>query len=396
MAYDRPMAYGGDLAAYDRSTAHHGDPTAYDHPNRPEHPPKPTGPIRVAVLGLGVIGKRVAHAVARHPGLELAGVAVRSSGPAALAMDQLPLYASESAAADRLRRAGLCPRGELGDLLAVTEVIVDCGPARTGACRAPLYRQAGVRSIFSGGERDEQLGPIIHPALNYARAVNLDTCRMPSCNTTALGRLVAALPPLASLTAVVLRCATDSDKAAKGVTNGAVLGGQPSHHGADIAHLVPGLRATSAAATLPMTCGHCMHVSVTPDEVPDARPLIEPGPRLSVRPPGEPIETAAVKAALHQRRWHDRYEVIAQPLGPVHAGDRHDFWLSLDNEAVTIPDVLDVIHAVSGVTEHQVTSEKTDCALGIPDPAVRTGQAAAADSQAPAWSGRTTPTWEAV
>ncbi|WP_326615233.1 type II glyceraldehyde-3-phosphate dehydrogenase (plasmid) [Streptomyces scopuliridis] len=373
--------------------AYDGDFTAYGHPNRP---PKQARRIRVAVLGLGVIGKRVAHAVGRHPGLDLAGVAVRSPGPAALAMDQLPLYASESAAADRLRRAGLRPRGDLGDLLAVTDVIVDCGPARTGAGRAPIYRQAGVSAVFSGGERDEQLGPIIHPALNYARAVNLETCRMPSCNTTALGRLVAALPPLASLTAVVLRCATDSDKAAKGITNGAVLGGLPSHHGPDIAHLVPGLQAISAAATLPMTCGHCVHVSVTLAEMPDARPLIEPGTRLIVRPPGEPIETAAVKAALHQRRWHDRYEAVAQPLGPTHTGDRHDFWLSLDNEAVTIPDVLDVIHAVSGVTEHEMTAEETDRALGIPDPAVRAGQAAAVGSQALAGSGHTVPTREMV
>lgn len=355
-----------------------------------DHQPNPARRIRVAVLGLGVIGKRVAHAVARRPGLDLVGVAVRSPGPAALAMSHLPLYASEAAAADRLRGAGLSVHGELGDLLANTDVMVDCGPARTGAGRAPLYRQAGVRSIFSGGERDEGLGPIIHPALNYSQAVNLDSCRMPSCNTTALGRLVAALPPLESLTAVVLRCATDSDKAAKGITNGAVLGGCPSHHGADIAHLVPGLRAASAAATIPMTCGHCMHVSVMPVGGPDAVPLIESGTRLIVRPPGESIETAAVKAALHRRRWHDRYEVIAQRLSTTHTDDRNDFWLSLDNEAVTIPDVLDVIHAVSGAAEYSATAAATDRALRIPDPAIPAGL------PAPSGSGHAAPTREKV
>ena len=41
------------------------------------HPPAPRSPVRVVLLGFGVVGRGVTRAAAKRPGLEIAGVIVR-------------------------------------------------------------------------------------------------------------------------------------------------------------------------------------------------------------------------------------------------------------------------------------------------------------------------------
>lgn len=321
--------------------------------------------IRVAVVGLGVIGKRLVDAVQRHPGMEPAGVAVRNAGPAVRAMPDLRYFA-DAGAAPRLRAAGAVLAGELPDLLAAADVVVDCGPSGTAVRRAPRYFESGVPAIFCGGERSAALGPLIHPAINYGRAAARPGCRLTSCNTTALGRLAAALPSLEELEAVVLRCATDTDKAGKGITNGAVLSGGPSHHASDLRAVLPSLRASSTAATVAMTSGHCIHVRLTfASDVSTEELLHAGGPRLVLRGPGTRIDTGELKAAMAFRRWHNRYEVFGQAVRATR-GRRHELWLSLDNEAVTVPEMLDLVHAALGHADAAAVRCGTDAALGIP------------------------------
>lgn len=304
--------------------------------------------MRVAVLGLGIIGKRLAAALAEDPDLELAGVAVRSASPAARAYAGRGVYASEPAGFDALRDDGVPPRGDLADLLAVADLVVDCGPSGTGATRASRYAAAGVDAVFCGGERAPDLGPLVHPALNYEVAATARRVRMVSCNTTALGRVVAAVGPgnTLEMSATVLRCATDNDKAGKGITNGALLGGALSHHAEDLRAILPGLVASSWAAALPMTCGHAILVRLRlATGAGDGLARLRAAPRVTVVE--NALDTAVLRdAATHTgRRWAQRFELTVLPCETE--GDELLCWLSLDNESITIPETMDIIRARS-------------------------------------------------
>jgi glyceraldehyde-3-phosphate dehydrogenase (NAD(P)+) (phosphorylating) len=324
---------------------------------------------RVAVTGMGVIGKRVAHAVALHPGLTLAGIAVRSAGPAVLAQPELPYYASCPGAQAGFAKAGVALHGDLRMLLASADLAVDCGPAGTGASRAATYRTAGVQAIFCGGERDPSLGALVHPAVAGSLPAAA-SYRMTSCNTTALIRLATCLgrPELTRLDALVLRCCTDTDKAGKGITNGAVLGASPTHHAHDLQALMPKVRFASAAATLPMTCGHVIHVRMEFGRPPAPGLLQALGSRILCLPPGT-VSTAGLRAQMARtgRRWHDRYEVVAVPVAVCEGQRAASCWLALDNQAVTIPEMLDLLQILGG-TDPRAASASTDAVLGIPTP----------------------------
>ncbi|MFF2745985.1 type II glyceraldehyde-3-phosphate dehydrogenase [Kitasatospora sp. NPDC058048] len=304
------------------------------------------GDIRVAVLGAGAIGKRVIHEVLSDNRFTLAGVVVRSANVFVHARPDMPYYAFGEDTARTLQTQGVGVRGRLEDLLAQADVIIDCGPSRSGATRAALYHEAGIRSVFCGGERDRTLGPVVHPALSSEELLSAQSVRLTSCNTTALARVVAALAPASinELNVTVVRCCTDTDKAGKGITNGAVLGPAPSHHAQDLVSVVPGLRATSLALTVPMDAGHVIHarIALSPQlSRKAALARLAEAPRLNVIHEGSTIDQAHRRATT-KTPWHNRYDLDVQVVD-TGTPDRLDLWLALDNEAITIPEALDVL-----------------------------------------------------
>lgn len=332
----------------------------------------------VAVIGAGVIGKRVAAALAPQPGFAgdneartpyLAGLALRGPNVFTAARPELPVFAADQQAAERLCEVGTTVRGDLAELLALADVVVDCGPARTGALRAPMYESCGVRVIFCGGERDARLGPLMHSALNPDAARQRDSLRLFSCNTTALARILAGIGPggVTRLEATILRCGTDTDKAAKGITNGAVLTPAPSHHGDDLWQVAPGPVVRTVVATVPMTAGHVIHARVTlrGDLSPaEALGRLRAAGRVSVLPGPAPVHTAHLKQQS-QAPWHDRHDLQVVPIGPAGLAGPLEIWLSLDNQAITIPEALDAIQLVRGSTARQARA-RSDRMLRLP------------------------------
>ena len=322
--------------------------------------------MKVAIVGMGVIGKRLATAVDRQPDMTLAGVGVRSVGGGVLAHPGLPYFVTDARANGPLRDAGIEPAGDFDALLAAADVVVDAGPARSGAERHDRYRRAGVRSVFCGGEVSRALGPLIHSGLNLATAAGAHSVRLTSCNTTALGRLLAAAGPdrLDRVDATVLRCATDTDKAAKGITNGTTFDVRASHHGTDLEAMMTGARVRVRAAGIPSTCGHVMLVQVRPRR-PVAAAMarrIGRARRLTVLAGDRRHDTAAIKARAYRTTHRgDRYVVAVQlevdDPGTVTA------WISLDNEAVTIPETLDVVRVCVGAHEPARARAITDASL---------------------------------
>jgi glyceraldehyde-3-phosphate dehydrogenase (NAD(P)) len=324
--------------------------------------------IRVAVLGLGVIGKRVVRAVRAQPDMRLTAVVLRSPSPAALATSGLPVFAFDEAAAGRLRRAGLRSAGGLADALTGCDVVVDCGPGGSGATRHADYGGAGVRVVYCGGERSPALGPLVHPRLNPRALATGVTHRVPSCNTTAVSRLLSAAgrSEITELDLVVLKCCTDNDKAGKGGTNGTRLGGGHTHHGDDLQEMCPGVRVRSVAASVPMTSGHVIHVrahTADPLSDNDLMARLDREPRITTHEGPGDLDTSILKDAQWRRQWHDRYELVVRPVA-ARRGRTHELWLVLDNEAITIPELMDVVRC-SGSGSTEPDEARTNLALGI-------------------------------
>jgi glyceraldehyde-3-phosphate dehydrogenase (NAD(P)) len=293
---------------------------------------------------MGVIGKRVVDAVAEHPGLQLVAVGVRRLNGAVLARPDLPYRLTEGDGHQAFVRAGL-DAGDWRAALRQVDIVVDAGPSRTGAGRAESYRENGVAVRYCGGERDPKLGPVLHSSLNRAVGRDLRSARLASCNTTALGRVIAALGPdrIRWAHATVVRCCTDTDKANKGVTAGAVFDARSSHHARDLTQILPGLPLTSQAVTVPMVCGHVILLNVEFDD-----PRIDVPAQLSQQPG---ITTLAPDQAHHSADL--REESLRRSFG---RGDRHavavqagldgGVWrlaLSLDNESITVPETIDAL-----------------------------------------------------
>lgn len=331
--------------------------------------------IRVGVLGAGVIGKRLAAALEQDSDLTLAGIAIRSPAIFALARPELPYYAADADAIPLLSKAGISVRGSLDDLLDASDVIVDCGPSGTAGSRAAAGRAHSTRRVFCGGERDPDLGPLIHSALNpeVAAAPKL---RLLSCNTTALARILAAIGTSAvrSLDATIIRCCTDSDKAGKGITNGAAIYPAPTHHARDLSKLAPGVALRTVAMTAPMTAGHVIRAQVrlAGDCLAQAAlDRLAAEPRIGLLHHSGPLSTAELKAAT-SRRWHNRYELTVLPIAHP-STDELDLWLSLDNEAITLPETMDVLRLADRRLNAQEARRRTNELLGIPDRAGRPG-----------------------
>jgi glyceraldehyde-3-phosphate dehydrogenase (NAD(P)) len=170
--------------------------------------------VRVAVNGYGVIGKRIADAVAAQDDMELVGVAdVVSDWRIKVAVRKdYPVYASTPQAAQAMRAAGVPVVGDLDELLGRVDLVADATPKKVAAGNLEKYRAAGVKSIYQGGEKHSLTGHSFVAQANYATALGRDTTRVVSCNTTSIVRTLGALSSaglLRKARGVLIRRATD-------------------------------------------------------------------------------------------------------------------------------------------------------------------------------------------
>ena len=91
--------------------------------------------VRVAINGYGVIGKRVADAIALQDDMVLAGVSdVAADWRVRVATDKgYALYGATPEHVKAMEQAGLAVAGTLDNLLRRADLVVDCTPRRFGA-----------------------------------------------------------------------------------------------------------------------------------------------------------------------------------------------------------------------------------------------------------------------
>ena len=334
---------------------------------------------RVAVNGYGVIGKRVAAAVMRQSDMSLAGVSdvVTDWRARIVTRNGFALFGATGERASAMRDAGLDVAGTLDDLLAQTDVVVDCTPKRIAAKNVDEYRRRGVKFILQGGEKHAATGHSFVAEANYATAIGRDATRVVSCNTTSVVRTLTALKRAGLLLrarGTLLRRATDPwESHDSGIMNTLVPEPEiPSHQGPDAQTVDPELDVVTMAVKVPETLAHLhywavqMTRSAGKDEVLDA---FRRSSRIAlIRTADGLVALNSVKELMADRgRPHDNLYEVALWADMLRVQDDELFYAYMvDNQAIVIPETIDAIRALTGTVRDAATSiARTNVALGI-------------------------------
>ena len=335
--------------------------------------------IRVAVNGYGVIGKRVAAAVALQEDMSMAGVSdvVTDWRAHMVTRNGFSLFGATTEHADAMRAAGLNVTGTLDDLLGQADVVVDCTPKRVAAKNVEVYRRRGLKFILQGGEKHSATGHSFVAESNYSSALDREATRVVSCNTTSIVRTLTALKKTGLLLrarGTLLRRATDPwESHESGIMNTLVPEPEiPSHQGPDAQSVDPDLDVVTMAVKVPETLAHLHYWSVqmtrpaSKDEVLDA---FRTSSRIGlINTSHGLVALNTVKELMADRgRPHDNLYEVALWADMLRVQDDELFYAYMvDNQAIVIPETIDAIRAVTGIVQNANESiAKTNSALGI-------------------------------
>ena len=335
--------------------------------------------VKVAIVGYGVIGRRVAEAVRLQQDMDLIGVA-DVNGDFRVAQLQsvgIPLYVATPEARPALEQAGLAVSGSLEDLVEGCDVVVDCTPKRVGAANAETYRRIGRSFIVQGGEKHEVAGHSFVAETSYAGALGRSSTRVVSCNTTSIVRTLGALKRAGLLKrarGTLLRRATDPwESHLGGIMNTLVPEPKiPSHQGPDAQLVDPELDVVTIAIKVPETIGHlhAWNVELTRDagkqEVLDAFAASSRILQVDSRTGLSAVNTIKEWMADAGRSHANLYEVALWADSLAVEGRELFYTYMVDNQAIVIPESIDAIRALAGIEPDARRSiEATDRSLGI-------------------------------
>jgi glyceraldehyde-3-phosphate dehydrogenase (NAD(P)) len=335
--------------------------------------------IRVAVNGYGVIGKRVAAAVALQHDMALVGVADVSADWRLRVANQrgFVLYGATAPTVETMRHANLPVAGALADLIEAADVVVDCTPKHVGATNAELYRRAGKPFIVQGGEEHEVTGHSFVAEASYAGALGRPATRVVSCNTTSIVRTLSALKRAGLLRrarGTLLRRATDPwESDHSGIMNTLVPEPEiPSHQGPDAQSVDPDLDLVTMAVKVPETIGHLHYWSVVMTRAASKEQVIDAflaSSRIAaVRMDDGLVALNAVKEMMADlgRPHGDLYEVALWVDMLKVQGDELFYAYMVDNQAIVIPETIDAIRALVGrIADPAASIAATNASLGI-------------------------------
>lgn len=335
--------------------------------------------IRVAVNGYGVIGKRVADAVALQEDMQLSGIAdVVADWRPRLALERgFPLFGATPSAAEAMRSAGLQVAGTLEQLLAQADVVVDCTPKRVAAKNVESYRQRGLKFIVQGGEKHSVTGHSFVAEANYESALGLDATRVVSCNTTSVVRTLGALKRAGLLhkaRGTLLRRATDPWESHEGgIMNTLVPEPEiPSHQGPDAQTVDADLDVVTMAVKVPETLAHLHYWAVEMTRAASKEEVLaafRASTRIALIRHADGLPALnAVKELMADagRPRSDLYEVALWEDMLKVQGNELFYAYMVDNQAIVVPETIDAIRALTRAeTDGKASIARTDASMGI-------------------------------
>ena len=334
--------------------------------------------VKVGINGYGTIGKRVADAVTLQDDMEIVGVTkTRPTFEARMAVEKgFDLYVAIPDNIPKFEEAGIIVKGTLDDLLRIADVVVDCTPGKMGVTNLETYRKAGVKAIFQGGEKHENIGCSFNSLSNYAQNLGVDYTRVVSCNTTGLARTIFPLfrdIGIRKVYATMVRRGPDPNDSKKGPVNAIIpVLKVPSHHGPDLKTVIDGIDIDTMAVAVPTTLMH-LHSNVVlldrPATTEEVISIWERTPRVKFVSGGEGVLSTAqiIEMARDLKRGRSDLNEIAVWKDGVHViGDTLYYYQAIHQESDVVPENIDCIRAMFELTSDNMESiAKTNMALGI-------------------------------
>lgn len=333
----------------------------------------------VGINGYGTIGKRVADAVSAQDDMKIVGVTKRTPNFEAKRAVELgyDIYMSAPDRENLFEEADIPVKGTINDLYDKVEVVVDCTPGGVGAKNMADYEKAGVKGIFQGGEKHDQIGRSFNSFSNFEESIGADFTRVVSCNTTGLCRTLNPIKELAGIKkvrAVMVRRGADPGQVSKGPINSIVPNPPtvPSHHGPDVQTVMDGLNITTMAILVPTTLMHQHNLMVELDSsvsVDDVLDALEKTPRVI------PVEASSGLGSTAEimefakdlgRPRGDLFE-IAVWKESLNIVDNELFYMqAIHQESDVVPENVDAIRAMLEMeTDPQKSIAKTNKNMGI-------------------------------
>lgn len=333
----------------------------------------------IALVGYGVIGKRVADAVKAQDDMKLVGVcdvindwriqnAVRKG---------YTIYAATTEAEKDMKAADISVKGTMADLLEKVDLVVDCTPKNIAAKNVEIYKKQGIKFIVQGGEKHETTGHSFSAENNYDSALNLSATRVVSCNTTSILRTLTALKRAGLLDyarGTLLRRATDPwESHLGGIMNTMVPEKEiPSHQGPDAQSVDPDLNVITSAVKVPETLSHMHYWNVKLTKKASNEEVLEAFKTSSrihlIRYDQGLVSNNTIKEMYLDmgRPWGDMYEVALWEDMVKVVGDELFYAYVVDNQAIVIPETIDAIRALTGIeADGNKSIAKTNKSLGI-------------------------------
>jgi len=335
--------------------------------------------VKVGINGYGVIGKRVAEAVALQYDMELSGVCdVISDWRIKMAIEKdYTVFAFDENYKDQMTASGIPIEGTLNDLIAKSDLMVDCTPKNIAAKNIEKYKAANLKFIVHGGEKHEVTGHSFSAENNYESAIGLGATRVVSCNTTSILRTLTALKKaglLKKARGTLLRRATDPwESHLGGIMNTLVPEKEiPSHQGPDAKTVDADLDVITTAIKVPQTLSHLHYWNVqltkkaTKEEVLAAFKTSTRITLINYNDGFTANNTIKEWMLSLGRPYGDMYEVaLWQDMLKV-VDDELFYAYVVDNQAIVIPETIDAIRALTGIEKSAEASiKKTNQSLNL-------------------------------
>ena len=313
---------------------------------------------KIAVVGYGTIGQRLADGVARQKDMELVGISDVAPTLALRALKEkgMPydLYCAIPDNTPLLEEVGIPVTGTLPELLKKVDIVLDATSAGIGQKNKELYKKYNLKAIFQGGEKNEVADVFFHGYANYEKGLGKQFLKLTSCNTTGLIRAVDCLDRVVGLEKVaitIIRRVADPGDYHRGLTNALQVDKAPSHQAVDLMTIMPHVNATGILVHTPVTHGHIITIVATPKKKITKEEILEQfnqHPRIRVvrLEDGFLGNASLFKYArdLGNPRG-DMYEIAVWEETIVSSGDDIMFAINIPQEAVVIPETMDGIRA---------------------------------------------------
>lgn len=315
--------------------------------------------IKVAVVGYGIIGQRLADGIALQKDMELVGVADVAPTLAVRALKEkgMPydLYNANPEGDKAFEELGISISGTMEELVQKVDVVLDSTSAGVGEENKKIYKKYNKKAIFQGGEKNEVADIFFHGYANYEKGIGKQFLKLTSCNTTGLIRAIDCLDEevgIEKIAITIIRRVADPGDYHRGLTNALQVDKSPSHQAVDLMTIMPHIDATGILVHTPVTHGHIISVVATPKTRMTKEEVIEAfskHPRIRV----VKLEDGFLGNASLFRYARDlgnprgdMYEIAVFDETIVNSGKDIMFAINIPQEAITIPETIDGVRAV--------------------------------------------------